>query len=157
MVKMQIEHFVPNARQGWVYSINWTRLQYHGILRNIQLGISLQARNQVLMNTITIITIMCPYLKRNTSMLKYWVYSLSMFPHTLFIQKPISRPSARSYDISKQIWGREKEKRKRGDHPREPCPTLLHVLLSTSTPLLWVIRPCFDFKSFAISYTIIIC
>ena len=85
MVKTQIEHFVLNTRQGWVYFINWTCFKYHGILRNIQLGISLRVRNQwVLMNIITIMTMMCPYFKRNTSMLKYWVYTLSrpMFPST---------------------------------------------------------------------------
>ena len=52
-----------------------------------------------------------------------------------------------------------KGKRKRGDHPREPCPTWLVVLLSTSTPLLWVIRPYFGFKSVAISdwsYTVFV-
>ena len=55
------------------------------IPRNIQLSISLRVRNQcVLMNIITIMTMMCPYFKRNTSMLKYWVYTLSMYSETYY-------------------------------------------------------------------------
>ena len=71
------------TRMSIFYQLNM--FQIHGILRNIQLGISLRVRNQwVLMNIITIMTIMCPYFKRHTSMLKYWVYTLSrpMFPST---------------------------------------------------------------------------
>ena len=93
---------------------------------------------------------MCPlYLKEKQACWNI-EHTLSMFLHTRFLQKPITRSSARRPKISttttttklNKIRGREKEKRKRGDHHWEPCATWLDILLST--PLLSVKVFTFD-------------
>ena len=82
-------------------------------------------------------------------MLKYWTYFKYVSTHSVSSETYNQIFRTKTYNINNKkkksfnkIRGREIEKRKRGDHPWEPCVTLLDILLST--PLLSVKVFTFD-------------